>query len=67
MRIGMILDAEYPIDPRVLNESLSLIGSGNSVYLFCLSFKKKFIENEIIDGININRFYCSWFHIRCPL
>ena len=61
MRIGMILDAEYPIDPRVLNESLSLIDSGNSVYLFCLSFKKNFIENEIIDGININRFYCSWF------
>ena len=57
----MILDTEYPIDPRVLNESLSLINSGNSVYLFCLSFKKNFIENEIIDGININRFYCSWF------
>ncbi len=60
MKIGMILDAEYPTDPRVLNEAKSLMNNGNLIYLFCLSYSKKFIKNENIDGINIQRFYCSW-------
>ena len=55
----MILDHVYPADPRVKNEAESLIESGFEVYLFCLSFKKNFVKNEIIDGINICRFYCS--------
>jgi len=48
MKIGMILDAPYPTDPRVTNEAKALISSGHEVYLFCLSFKNKFITNEII-------------------
>ena len=59
MRIGMILDHIYPTDPRVKNEAESLIESGFEVYLFCLSFKKNFVKNEIIDGIKICRFFCS--------
>ena len=55
----MILDHIYPTDPRVKNEAESLIESGFEVYLFCLSFKKNFVKNEIIDGIKICRFFCS--------
>ena len=57
----MILDAPYPTDPRVTNEAKALISSGHEVYLFCLSFKNKFITNEIIEGINVIRFHCDWF------
>ncbi|MGY8945619.1 MAG: glycosyltransferase [Flavobacteriales bacterium] len=60
MKIGMILDAPYPPDPRVTNEAKALIKSGNEISLFCLSFKKPFIKREVINGINIERFYCSW-------
>ena len=34
MKIGMILDAPYPPDPRVTNEAKALIDSGNEIYLF---------------------------------
>lgn len=60
MKIGMILDAPYPIDPRVTNEANALIKSGNKIFLFCLSYKKNFKRREVINGINVFRFYCSW-------
>jgi len=59
MRIGMILDAPYPIDPRVSNEASALISAGHDVYLFCLSYSKKFIEKEVVNSINVRRYYCS--------
>ena len=59
MKIGMILDAPYPIDPRVTNEANALINSGNEVFLFCLSFDKKFKKTEVVNSINVVRFYCS--------
>jgi len=59
MRIGMILDAPFPIDPRVSNEASALISAGHEVYLFCLSYSKEFVEKEVIDSINIRRYYCS--------
>ena len=59
MKIGMILDAPYPTDPRVTNEANALIKSGNEIFLFCLSFNKTFKKNEVINGINVVRFYCS--------
>jgi glycosyltransferase involved in cell wall biosynthesis len=59
MKIGMILDAPFPIDPRVCNEASALISAGHEVYLFCLSYSKKFIKKEVIDSINIRRYYCS--------
>ena len=55
MRIGMILDKEFPPDSRVENEAVSLIKNGFEVYLFCLNFnnQKAF---EVINGINVIRF-----------
>jgi len=55
----MILDAPYPIDPRVSNEASALISAGHDVYLFCLSYSKKFIEKEVVNSINVRRYYCS--------
>ena len=60
MKIGMILDHTFPHDPRVKNEAEALIKNGKQVYLFCLSFDRSFKKNEIIEGINICRYYCSW-------
>ena len=59
MKIGMILDAPYPIDPRVSNEASALISAGHEVYLFCLSYSKKFIEKEVVNSIKVRRYYCS--------
>ncbi|MDB4163689.1 glycosyltransferase [Flavobacteriaceae bacterium] len=59
MKVGMILDSPFPIDPRVSNEASALILAGHEVYLFCLSYSKKFIKKEVIDSINIRRYYCS--------
>ena len=55
----MILDAPYPPDPRVTNEAKALINSGNEIYLFCLSFEKTFNDREVVNGINVVRFYCT--------
>ena len=55
----MILDTTFPIDPRVSNEASALIKKGHEVYLFCLSYKKKFIKEETINHINVRRYYCS--------
>ena len=55
MRIGMILDASFPPDPRVENEAVSLVKNGHEVFLFCLKYNKK-QEDEIINGILIKRY-----------
>jgi len=55
MKIGMILDAEFPQDPRVENEAVSLINQGHEVFLFCLKYNKK-QEHEIINGILVKRY-----------
>jgi glycosyltransferase involved in cell wall biosynthesis len=55
MKIGMILDATFPPDPRVENEAVSLINAGHQVFLFCLKYAdEKSIEN--INGIEIRRY-----------
>ena len=59
MRIGMILDAEYPNDARISNECESLIKAGHEIFLFCLSYNKSFIRKEIINQINVRRYFCS--------
>ena len=59
MRIGMILDAEYPNDARISNECESLIKAGHEIFLFCLSYNKSFIGREIINQINVRRYFCS--------
>ena len=58
MRIGMILDKEFPPDPRVQNEAMSLIQEGHDVFLFCLGNRNEHPE-EVIDGIKVKRYATS--------
>ena len=55
MRIGMILDAVFPPDPRVENEAVSLIKAGHEVFLFCLHYGQQ-KPSELINGIQVKRF-----------
>jgi len=55
----MILDAEYPNDARISNECESLIKAGHEIFLFCLSYNKSFVQQEIINQINVRRYFCS--------
>ena len=59
MRIGMILDSEFPPDPRVENEAKALIKEDYEVFLFCLSYQQDFKKNENISGIEVRRHYCN--------
>ena len=59
MKIGMILDSVYPDDARVTNQCDELIKKNHEIHLFCLSFSHVFVENEVINKINIHRYYCS--------
>jgi glycosyltransferase involved in cell wall biosynthesis len=55
MRIGMILDAAFPPDPRVENEAVSLIKAGHEVFLFCLHYGQQ-KQSEVTNGIQVKRF-----------
>ncbi len=55
MKIGMILDQEFPVDVRVENEALSLVDSGHQVFLLCVDSLDKTSEFEEYNGINIIR------------
>ena len=55
MRIGMILDAAFPPDPRVENEAVSLIKAGHEVFLFCLHYGQQ-KPSEVTNGIQVKRF-----------
>ncbi|MFY0604737.1 MAG: glycosyltransferase family 4 protein [Flavobacteriaceae bacterium] len=55
MRIGMILDSNFPPDPRVENEGIVLAKKGHDVFLFCLSYDKQSNEEEI-NSIKIRRY-----------
>jgi glycosyltransferase involved in cell wall biosynthesis len=55
MKIGMILDATFPPDPRVKNEAVSLVNSGHEVFLFCLTYGEQKTA-EVIHGIQVQRF-----------
>ncbi|WP_405607230.1 glycosyltransferase family 4 protein [Polaribacter sp. Asnod1-A03] len=55
MKIGMILDAPFPPDPRVENEAVSLVNSGHDVFLFCLKYADE-KSSEIINGIQVKRY-----------
>ncbi len=55
MRIGMILDATFPPDPRVENEAVTLIGEGHKVFIFCFDLKGDAPEQEEINGIHVWR------------
>ncbi len=56
--IGVILDNDYTIDVRVINEVRFLKGQGFDIHVICPNFEAKpLVEN--IDGINIHRFNMS--------
>lgn len=55
MRIGMILDASFPPDPRVENEAVTLIQAGHEVHLLCFDYGGKAPQQETINGIQVWR------------
>lgn len=63
MRIGMILDCDFPPDPRVENEAGALMAAGHEVYLFCLDYENDLYSEEVINGVNVRRFPCgNWVY-----
>ncbi len=55
----MILDNDFPPDPRVENEARVLIDAGMEVHLFAFSYSKDFVKQEIYKGIQVHRYYCG--------
>ena len=55
IKIGMILDNEFPPDDRPEKEAISLIEAGFEVYLFCYTTQKKSLS-ENYKGIQVKRF-----------
>ncbi|MEQ8685205.1 MAG: glycosyltransferase family 4 protein [Imperialibacter sp.] len=55
LRIGMLLDQDFPPDSRVENEAVSLIEAGFEVVLFSLAYKKGGGEEEW-NGIRVKRY-----------
>jgi glycosyltransferase involved in cell wall biosynthesis len=51
----MILDSNFPPDPRVENEAIELINAGHDVFLFCLTYENE-VVNEEINGIKVKRY-----------
>jgi glycosyltransferase involved in cell wall biosynthesis len=58
-RIGMFLDTDFPPDPRVENEAITLSEAGFEVHLLSLSYKKGLPAREIWQGIHVHRVRCS--------
>jgi len=56
MKIGMILDNEFPPDPRVENEAMSLIESGHEVFLFTVQYFSNRPARENYNGIQLVRY-----------
>lgn len=55
----MILDSDFPPDPRVENEARVLINAGMEVHLFAFSYDQNFVPLETYKGIKVHRFHCS--------
>lgn len=55
MRVGMILDNQYPPDPRVENEADRLIQAGHEVVLFCLDYDNIKPKQEVLNGVKVCR------------
>jgi len=58
MKIGMILDQQFPPDSRVENEASTLIDVGHQVFLFCLSYDGISSE-EVVNKIEVRRYASS--------
>ena len=57
MRIGMILDLDFPPDMRVENEATALIQNDYEVFLLCLDYDNSLPKKEIYKGVHLNRIY----------
>lgn len=55
MKIGVLVDNEYTVDIRVLNEVHYLKSIGYEMHILCPSFNSH-KEFEVIDGVTIHRF-----------
>ena len=55
IRIGMLLDQDFPPDSRVENEAFSLIEAGFEVSLFSLAYRKE-AADETWNGIKVRRY-----------
>ncbi len=55
IKIGMILELEFPPDDRPEKEALSLIEAGYEVHLLCLTWGRKPLS-ENYKGIHVSRF-----------
>ncbi len=60
MRIGMVLDREFPPDDRVEKEARHLIEAGFEVHLLCFSFGK-LPAAETYKGIRVHRVFMPRF------
>ena len=63
MKIGMILDAPFPPDPRVENEAVSLVDNGHEVFLFCLKYGDE-KASDTINGIQVKRYSSNTFEYK---
>jgi glycosyltransferase involved in cell wall biosynthesis len=63
MKIGMILDAPFPPDPRVENEAVSLLENGHEVFLFCLKYANE-KASDTINGIQVKRYSSNTFEYK---
>ena len=63
MKIGMILDAPFPPDPRVENEAVSLVENGHEVFLFCLKYANE-KASDTINGIQVRRYSSNTFEYK---
>ena len=63
MKIGMILDAPFPPDPRVENEAVSLVENGHEVFLFCLKYADE-KASDTINGIQVRRYISNTFEYK---
>lgn len=57
MKIGMILDLDFPPDVRVENEANALIQNDYEVFLLCLDYDNSLPKKEIYKGVHLNRIY----------
>ena len=54
MKIGMVLQADFPPDIRVEKEAQSLLKAGHEVFLLCRN-KAKMALDETVNGIHVHR------------
>jgi glycosyltransferase involved in cell wall biosynthesis len=59
MKIGMILDHEFPPDIRVENEANTLVESGFEVSILCYTHQKDKQGKDTYNNIDLYRFYRS--------